>query len=243
MIRGDRVGDVLQEHRLAGARRRDDQAALALAERRDKIDHPRRKVLRRRDIQLHLEPLVRIERRQIVEMDLVPDLLRVLEIDRVDLEQREIALAFLRAPDRALDRVAGLQREAADLRGRDVDIVRTRQIVRVGRAQEAEAVLQHFDHALADDLDILQRQPLEDREHQLLLAHDAGILDLDRFGKLEKIGWCLVLELLKLHFLHSGTVTILKKRGRRARLPDLPRFEFAGSSNDNAHHWKETPTR
>ena len=41
MIGGDRLGDVLQEHRLAGARRRDDQGALALADRRNDIDDPR----------------------------------------------------------------------------------------------------------------------------------------------------------------------------------------------------------
>jgi hypothetical protein len=37
MIGGDRVGDVLQQHGLAGARRRDDQAALALADRRQQV--------------------------------------------------------------------------------------------------------------------------------------------------------------------------------------------------------------
>ena len=45
MVGRDRVGDVLQEHGLAGARRRDDQAALALADRRDDVDDARREVL------------------------------------------------------------------------------------------------------------------------------------------------------------------------------------------------------
>jgi hypothetical protein len=35
---------------------------------------------------------------------------------RVDLEQREVALAFLRRADLALDGIAGAQSEAADLR-------------------------------------------------------------------------------------------------------------------------------
>ena len=86
------------------------------------------------------------------------DLLRVLEIDRVDLEQGEIALALLGAADLALDRVAGAQAEAADLRGRDIDVVRAGQVVGVGRAQEAEAVLQDLDHAVADDLDLARRR-------------------------------------------------------------------------------------
>ena len=41
----DRVGDRLQHHRLAGLGRRDDEAALALADRRDEVDDPRREVL------------------------------------------------------------------------------------------------------------------------------------------------------------------------------------------------------
>ena len=107
---------------------------------------------------LHLQPLVGIERRQVVEVDLVARLVRILEIDRVDLEQREVALALLRAADLAFDRVAGAQAEPPDLRGRDVDVVRARQVVRFRRAQEAEAVLQHLDHAFADDLDVLLRR-------------------------------------------------------------------------------------
>ena len=105
-----------------------------------------------------LQPLVGIERRQVVEVDLVAGLLGVFEVDRVDLEQREIALAFLRAADLALDGVAGAQAEAADLRGRDVDVVGAGQVVRFRRAQEAEAVLQHLDDAFADDLDLVRRR-------------------------------------------------------------------------------------
>ena len=39
VILGDRVGDLLQQDRLARARRRDDQAALSLADRRDEVHH------------------------------------------------------------------------------------------------------------------------------------------------------------------------------------------------------------
>ncbi len=45
MVGGDRMGDVLQQNRLTGARRCDDQPALALAERRHQIDDARRNVL------------------------------------------------------------------------------------------------------------------------------------------------------------------------------------------------------
>ncbi len=155
VIGRDGLGDVLQDHRLAGARLGDDERALALAERRHEIDDARGLVLDGRIFDFHLEPLVRIERRQIVEMDLVAHFLRVFEIDRVDLEQGEIALAVLGRADLALDRVAGAQAEAADLGRGDIDVVGAGQVIRLGAAQEAEAVLEHFEHARAGDFDLL----------------------------------------------------------------------------------------
>jgi hypothetical protein len=71
MVGRDRMRDVLQQHRLTGARRRHDQRALALAERRNQVDDARRPILDRRIVDFHLEPLIGIERRQVVEIDLV----------------------------------------------------------------------------------------------------------------------------------------------------------------------------
>src|SRR3546814_4471240 len=61
VVVGDRFGDVLQQHRLAGARRCDDQRALALALRADEVDHARRLVLDRRIDGIERELLVRSE--------------------------------------------------------------------------------------------------------------------------------------------------------------------------------------
>ena len=197
------VGDVLQDHRLAGARLRHDQGALALALRRHDVDHPAGLVLDGGIVEFHLEPRVGIERRQIVEMDLVLDLLGVLEIDGVDLQQGEIALAVLGAPDRAFDGVAGAKTEAADLRGRDIDIVGAGEIVGFRRAQEAEAVLQDLDHAGAGDLDIALGQFLEDREQHVLLAHGRCVLDLELLGEAQQIRRRFGLQILQLHCLHA----------------------------------------
>ena len=206
MVGGDGVGDVLQQNGFTCARLRDDQSALAFAERRHQVDDAGRDVLGGRNLHFHLQPRGRVKRRQIVEVDLVADLFGIVEIDRVDLEQREIALALFRAADRSFDRIAGLQRKAPDLRRRNVDVVGTWQIVGIGGAQEAEAVLQHFDHAVADDLDILCGQFLQDGEHQLLLAHDAGVFHLERFGVSDQLRRFLVLELCEFHFLHRRTL-------------------------------------
>ena len=204
MIGRDRVRDVLHQHGLAGARRRHDQRALALADRRDDIDHACRQILSGGIFQLHAEALIRKQRREVVEVDLVLGLLGILEVQRVDLEQREIALAFLGAADVAFDGVAGAQTEAADLRGRDIDVVGARQVVRVRRAQEAEAVGENLDDALADDVGFLNRELLENGEHQLLLAHGAGVFDPFVFRERDELGWCLGFEVLKFDFPHCG---------------------------------------
>ena len=123
MIGGDGVGDALQQHRFAGARRRDDQAALALADGRQQIHHAAGEVVAHG---FELETLVRIERRQVVEEDLVARFLGRLEVDGVDFDQREVTLAFLGRADLAGDGVAGAQIETADLRRRDVNVVGAR---------------------------------------------------------------------------------------------------------------------
>ena len=95
MVGRDRVGDVLEQNGLAGARRRDDQCALAFAERRDDVDDAGREILDRRVFDFELQPLRRIERRQVVEVALVLGLLGILEIDVRDLQQGEVAFAVL----------------------------------------------------------------------------------------------------------------------------------------------------
>ena len=118
-------------------------------------------------------------------MNLVLRRLGILEIDPGHLEEGKVTLAFLGVgpADLPLDRIAGAQRKAANLRGRNINVVRAGEVVGVRRAQEAEAVLQDLDDAGADDLDILGGELLKRRKHELLLAHGAGILDASLLSK------------------------------------------------------------
>src|SRR5262249_24495178 len=117
---------------------------------------------------------------------------------------------------------AGAQPEAADLRWRNVDVVRARQVVRLRRAQEAETVGQHFDDAFADDVDFLAGKLLGDGEHQLLLAHGAGVFDVLLLGKSEEFRRGFGFQVLKFHFPHAGN----SYRGVAA----APKIRDAGAS-------------
>src|SRR5690349_2648652 len=111
MVRRDGVRDALQHHGFTRARRSDDQPALAFSERRQQIHHADGEVILAR---LQLQPLVRVERRQVVEENLVPRFLRWFEVDRVYFDECEVALAFFRRTNLAGDCVTGTQIEAAD---------------------------------------------------------------------------------------------------------------------------------
>src|SRR5271170_3829535 len=121
MVGSDRVGYGLQQHRLTGARRRDDEPALSAADGGEQVHDAAADVLADG---LHLDALLWIERREVVEEDLVAGLLGRLEVDGLDLDQREIFFALMRRADVAADGVAGLEVEFADLGWGDVDIVR-----------------------------------------------------------------------------------------------------------------------
>ena len=113
MVGGDGVGNILQQHGLAGARRSDDQAALTFTDRGEQVHHPSTHVL---PDGLQLKAFLGIERRKVVKQNLVARLFRRLEVHRFDLDQREVLLALVGGTDLTTDSVAGLEVELADLR-------------------------------------------------------------------------------------------------------------------------------
>src|SRR5688500_4399085 len=102
-------------------------------------------------------------------MDLMTRFVRILEIDRVHLEQREIPLALFGTPDLPLHRITSPQREAPYLRRRHINVVRPWQVIGVWGSEEAEAVLQYFNNPFADDLDLIVSKTFQNTEHELLL--------------------------------------------------------------------------
>ena len=149
VVAGDRVGDRLQDQRLAGLGRRDDQAALALADRRDEVDEPGGDAGSARSpgaaapagtagVSLPNSGRARASSGR-------------RAVDRVEPDQRvELLLAPLRllavalGPDGADDGVALAQAVPLDLAERDVDVVRAGQ---VARGAHEGVVVEHVEDA------------------------------------------------------------------------------------------------
>ncbi len=70
--------------------------------------------------------LLRVQGRQVIEKDFVFCNLRILEIDRLDFQQREIPLALLGRPNLPRYRISVFQIEPLDLRRADIYIIRAR---------------------------------------------------------------------------------------------------------------------
>src|SRR5208337_4587206 len=179
MVRCHRIGDGLQQHGFAGAGRSDNETALALADRREQVHHAAADALAHC---LHLDALLRIERREVVKENLVARLLGRLEVDGFDLDEREILLALMGRAHVAADRITGLEIELANLRGRHVNVVRSGQIVVVRGTEEAVAVGEDFKDAFSEDVAFLFALRLEDLENEILLAEAAGPRNLKGAG-------------------------------------------------------------
>ena len=75
-----------------------------------------------------------------------------------------------------------MQIEAANLRGRNVDVIGACHIARLGRAQKAESVGKNFKRAVAVDGFAELGLLLQNGVHKLLLAHALSVVDFERSG-------------------------------------------------------------
>src|SRR5207245_6831306 len=82
-----------------------------------------------------------------------------------------------------------------------VNVVWTRQVVVVRRAQEAEAVWQYLEHAFRENEPALLGLRLQDLKDQILLAHAGGARHREVFRDLR--------ELLDAHVFQIGNVQAL----------------------------------
>ena len=73
------------------------------------------------------------------------------------------------------------------------------EIIRFGRAQEAEAVVQHLDGARAHDLDAVLGLDLQDREHEVLLAHRRRAFDPHLLGHCDQVRGGFLFQFFQMH--------------------------------------------
>jgi len=170
--------------------------------RRNDVDHPRALVLDRRIKAVERQLLFGVKRGEIVEIGAQPHRVRIIEIDLGKAGERKIAFAIARGADFAFDGITRPQAPFAHLIGGDVDIVRPGEVIRLGRAQEGKAVLQHLDRADAHDLFVIfliLGQFAQDAEQQILTTHGRGAFNAQFFGHRDQFGWGFSFEVFEMH--------------------------------------------
>jgi len=126
------VGDGLHHHRLAALGRSDEQTALAFADGGHHVDDSTGDVLLSLHVTLELQRLVGKEWGEVLKQNLVLGRLGRLAVDLVHLHQREVTLAILRGANLALNCIARVKVEAANLGRGEIDVVGACEVARLG---------------------------------------------------------------------------------------------------------------
>ncbi len=80
--------------------------------------------------------------------------------------------------------VTRLQVKLADLRRRNIDVVRAGQVVVVRRTEEAISIWQYFQHTFGEDVALFLALRLQDLENEVLLPQAAGAGEVQGAGNL-----------------------------------------------------------
>src|SRR3989338_939735 len=110
---------------------------------------------------------------EIVKKHLFLKAFGILKIHRLNLKQGEVFLAFLGRANLAAYRVAGAHIKLANLRGRNIDIVGTRQIIIIWRTQKTKTLGENLQNPLPEHQPVFFRLGLEDLKNKVLLSYAA----------------------------------------------------------------------
>src|SRR5207244_11386308 len=110
-----------------------------------------------------------------------------------------VPLTVFRRTHLSRHRIAGTQIELANLRWRNVNVVRPRQIVVVRSSEESESVRQRFKNAFTENEAALFGLRLQDFETQFFLPHSGSSLNVKVFGNLRQRGNIRFLQLGNVH--------------------------------------------
>ena len=169
----DGVGHLLEEDRLADARRRDDEPALSEPDRREEIDDARRELL---GVGLEDDAPRRERGREVLEVDDARRDGRFLSVHSRDVAEAEEAVAVARIADRPLDDVASTERVAADLLLGHEDVFGAGKEVVLRGAQEAVSLADDLEASGSQNCTTVREVPADRGEDELVLAVGAELL-------------------------------------------------------------------
>ena len=106
----------------------------------------------------------------------------------------------MRRPHLPANGIAGLQVKFADLRGRNVDVIRPGQIVVVRGAKKTIAVGKDFEDTFGENVAFFFTLRLQNIEDQVLLAHAAGAGKVERPSNFGQLGYVLFFEFSNGHW-------------------------------------------
>ena len=142
MIGGYRVGEPLQQYRLASFGRCYDQPALTETNGRQNINHPSGQVT---VLPFEREACIRVTWTKIVERYAVFGFVGVVEVDFLDLEESQVSLALLGRPNLTGNRVTGPEIEALDLTGAHIYVIGPVEVIPVLTPQESVTLGQDLE--------------------------------------------------------------------------------------------------
>src|SRR5262245_31902366 len=94
---------------------------------------------------------LRIQRRQIIKENFLTRSLWLFIVNGFDLEKSEIPLPLFWWPDLTGNNVASSQIKTADLAGGDINIIRSGEIIVVGRPQKSKPIGEDFKYTFPVD--------------------------------------------------------------------------------------------
>jgi hypothetical protein len=182
----DGVRHVLHEDGLAGARRGDNQAALAEADRRDDVHHAHGDILLPRH--LEQDALERVIRDEFLERRDLGDFRRLAAHDGADGDHGRTTVAGLRRLQLHLDRVAALEAEMLHKYLGQEGVLGIKAVIHVVMHDEPQAAVGLVEIAAVIERDFLLGDGREDLRDELAAVRRAFEFHLELLRKGRELG-------------------------------------------------------
>ena len=124
-----------------------------------------------------------MQRRQVLEQDLITRVFRLVVVNFVNFQQRKVTLTLFRRTNLTGNGVTSAEVETADLAWGYVDVIGTGEVGAVCGAEETKSILQYLQYAIAKDIFATLRMLLEDGKNNILLTHTGQVFQPHIFAE------------------------------------------------------------